>query len=524
MKILIITGELASNLVKEASLKSDHDVQIHVVKTPIAAFLTPKRIIAELRTLPASEIETLDMILTPGLIRKDVSIITDEMGVPAYKGSTDAADLDIVLEMVDKLDLSTKKSADKLIEEEQRRRALKYIADFENDHENIKKLLKKPGNILVGDLPVGEDFPMRVLAEIANAPTLSPEELLKRAEYFVKSGANMVDIGMIAGENMSSQIPAMVSFLKDNLDVALSIDTLQAEEILVAVDSGVDMVLSLDHGNYPEVLPELKHKKIPVVILPTDYRRGWIPETINQRVESLIDLKGKCKGVQVIADPILDPVNSKSMVDSIIACQKFKENPEGDCPIFFGVGNVTELLDVDSVGVNALLSGISMELGASILFTPEESGKTLGSVKELAISSKMMFLAKMRGSIAKDLGINLLVFKDKRRGETIPEDVDVPEIEAGFEYKFKQDPAGSFKISVEAGRIRAVHYLKMQPKVAIYGETAWEIYHEIINRKLVSRIEHAAYLGQELQKAEDALKLGKNYVQDFPLFEKFMEY
>jgi dihydropteroate synthase-like protein len=181
-------------------------------------------------------------------------------------------------------------------------------------------------------------------------------------------------------------------------------------------------------------------------------------------------------------------------------------------------------LDVDSVGVNALLAGISMELGASILFTPEESGKTLGSVKELAIASKMMFLSKMRGSIAKDLGINLVVFKDKRRGETILEEVDVPEIEAGFEYKFRQDSAGSFKINVEAGRIRAVHYLKMQPQVAIYGETAWEIYHEIINRGLVSRMEHAAYLGQELQKAEDALKLGKNYMQDFPLFERFIEY
>ena len=130
----------------------------------------------------------------------------------------------------------------------------------------------------------------------------------------------------------------------------------------------------------------------------------------------------------------------------------------------------------------------------------------------------------MRGSIPKDLGINLLVFKDKRKGEPIPELVDVPETEAGSEYKFHQDPEGSFKISVEEGRIRVVHYKKMQPTLAIYGQTAWELYHEIINRKLVSRIEHAAYLGQELQKAEDALKLGKNYVQDFPLFEEFMEY
>src|SRR5690606_32908562 len=155
--------------------------------------------------------------------RKDVSPIEEEIGIPAYKGSTDAADLDIVLEMVDKLDLSTKKSADKLIEEEQRRRALKYITDFENDDENTKKLLKKSGNFLVGDLPVGEDFPMRVLAEIANAPLLSPEELLKRAEYFVKSGANMVDIGMIAGENMASKIPPMVKLLKEKLEVPVSI-------------------------------------------------------------------------------------------------------------------------------------------------------------------------------------------------------------------------------------------------------------------------------------------------------------
>jgi len=524
MNILIITGELASNLVKDASLKSDHNVKVHVVKTPIAAFLTPKKIIAELRTLPVKELKSQDMILTPGLIRKDVSPITEKIGIPTYKGSTDAADLDIVLEMVDKLDLSTKKSADKLIEEEQRKRALKYIADFENDQENIEKLLKKPENILVGDLPVGEDFPMRVLAEIANAPTLSPEELLKRAEYFVKSGANMVDIGMIAGENMASKIPAMVNLLKENLEVPVSIDTLQTEELLVAVDSGVDMVLSLDHGNYREVLPVLKKKKIPAVILPTDYKRGWVPETTLERVNSLMDLKEKCKGINVIADPILDPVNSKSMVDSVIACRKFRDDVNEKCPIFFGVGNVTELLDVDSVGVNALLAGISMELGASILFTPEESGKTRGSVKELAVSSKMMFLSKMRGSIPKDLGINLLVFKDKRQGESIQELVDVPEIEAVSEYKFKQDPLGSFKISVEEGRIRVVHYQKMQATVAIYGQTAWELYHEIINRKLVSRIEHAAYLGQELQKAEDALKLGKNYMQDFPLFGKFMEY
>ena len=68
---------------------------------------------------------------------------------------------------------------------------------------------------MVGKLPVGEDFPMRVLAEIANAPLLSDKELLKRAEYFVKSGADMVDIGMIAGETTRKTIPSMVKLLKE---------------------------------------------------------------------------------------------------------------------------------------------------------------------------------------------------------------------------------------------------------------------------------------------------------------------
>ena len=68
--------------------------------------------------------------------------------------------------------MSEDKPADRLIEEEKRKEALKFINDFENDEETIKNLLKKPNNIMIGNLPVGEDFPMRVLSEIANAPFL----------------------------------------------------------------------------------------------------------------------------------------------------------------------------------------------------------------------------------------------------------------------------------------------------------------------------------------------------------------
>ena len=48
MKVLIITAKLASTLVKRESAKSKHDIRVHVVNTPIAAFLTPKKIFGEL--------------------------------------------------------------------------------------------------------------------------------------------------------------------------------------------------------------------------------------------------------------------------------------------------------------------------------------------------------------------------------------------------------------------------------------------------------------------------------------------
>ena len=517
MKILIITGKLASSLVKKVSSQSKHEIFVHTMKTPIAAFLTPQKIIRDIK-FNVKFLKSIDIIITPGLIRKNVSSIQDEIGIPTYKGPIDAADIPVVLELIEKLDLSSQVPADKLIEDELKKRALKFINNFEKDDKNIKKLLKKPENIMVGKLPVGEDFPMRVLAEIANAPLLNRDELLDRAEYFVRKGADMLDIGMIAGENLENNIPEMVKVLKENIgDIPISIDTLNPAEIEVAVESGVDLILSLDLGNCDEVVPLIKEKKIPAVILPTDFSKNWTPRTISERVNAIEELIKKCNGINVIADLILDPINSQSIVESIISCYKLKKKIK--VPLFFGVGNVTELLDVDSVGVNALLSGIAMELGASILFTPEASGKTFGSVHELLISSKMMFLAKNRGSAPKDLGINLLILKDKRKREKIIEDINTPIILGVEDYKFTQDPCGSFKLMVDHDVIKAVHYKNMNPDVSIIGQTAKQVYDMIIKQGLVSRVEHAAYLGAELQKAEISLKLGKNYLQDFPLFK-----
>ncbi len=80
-----------------------------------------------------------------------------------------------------------------------------------------------------------------------------------------------------------------------------------------------------------------------------------------------------------------------------------------------------------------------------------------------------------------------------------------------------QDPKGYFliRINKEAKQIEAAHCTKEHIiTLMITGETAQEVYMKIVELELVSLLDHAAYLGKELKKAEDALKSEKEYVQD----------
>jgi len=56
--------------------------------------------------------------------------------------------------------------------------------------------------------------------------------------------------------------------------------------------------------------------------------------------------------------------------------------------------------------------------------------------------------------------------------------------------------------------------------VIIKGKTAEGIYAKIVEMGLITRLEHATYLGSELAKAEIALRTGKEYIQDNQLFQK----
>lgn len=80
---------------------------------------------------------------------------------------------------------------------------------------------------------------------------------------------------------------------------------------------------------------------------------------------------------------------------------------------------------------------------------------------------------------------------------------------------FMPDPLGFFTIHVSAGGILVEHYSNQRKLLRkIRGRTAKDIYRKISELGLVSRYDHAAYLGKELHKAELALKNNLQYEQD----------
>lgn len=100
--------------------------------------------------------------------------------------------------------------------------------------------------------------------------------------------------------------------------------------------------------------------------------------------------------------------------------------------------------------------------------------------------------------------------------EEVKEEIDA----SGFQQKWVLDPKGYFLIRInkeeqmlEIGQCINDHKLVRVVK----GKTPEEIMYKIIDLGAMSLLDHAAYLGKELQKAYTAMKFGFVYVQDSKL-------
>ena len=592
MRILAVTGKRAESILKEALREWEreqkgkgerHECEVLTQNIGIAAFTTPRtlkralerRFTANLHTYTRTYTHThtktrnahanaharsqcelrkclagYDMILVSGLCKADFSELERELGIPIRLGPKNARDIGEVLKHASEIEFSASVPADIFLSEKRRENALKEVASFER---------AASASFSVKGVKIGGDSRMKVCAEIVDATLLSEEEVQKRMQYFLESGADWIDIGVHVSAKEKDVERAVSAALKCDASVPISVDTLDPELLLAGVSAGADIVLSLNSENM-HIVEKIADAGVSAAVVVPDFQ-ALREEEVGERgreekgtgeariLNSLFaNLRSAADaGIKnLIADPVLNALGygfTASLKNYILFRERDKKTP-----LFFGVGNVTELLDADSIGVNALLAGIASELNASVLFTPEHSDKCVGCVSELRRAAEMMLLAKKRKTTPKDLGIDLLVLKEKRRRrprilKTAAEEAgkaeDANVVVAKESETWRSDPLGSFRIELcetPAGtRILATHSSltkqakqtkegkerKERKETKIVGRNAKEVLDTILRLGLVSSLEHAAYLGRELAKAEIALSLKKSYEQDEPLFKNF---
>ncbi|MFX1344693.1 MAG: dihydropteroate synthase-like protein [Promethearchaeota archaeon] len=522
MKVLIITGqnsyEIIENIVNPIK---EHDITIVKAPVSISAFLSET---ITSKILEITEVSNFNVILLPGFVQWDSSNLEKRFSVKIRKGPEFASDLPMILNNLDKVDLSNIIPANRLLE----------ISGENEYYEAVKKQLelskKEIGNhtfyIRKGksDLLIGKNLPPPIIAEIVNCTVKDDENIFKKVGYYVESGADIIDIGCVSNKPNPERVRDIINLIRTKYDILLSIDSMDSKEINAAIDNDIDLILSLDLGNYKEFINI--PKQIPVVILPTNLKKAYFPKEPEIRVKNLFKLTKLLQDngfKKLIADPLLEtpihPGISNSLSTYFLYKKQIKQEKykKLEVPLFFGISNVVELMDIDSVGINGLLASIAIELDIGILFTVEHSTKLTGGVRELKESVKLNYVANHKRTPPINQGIS--VFKAKGKTSQKMPKIDISKsilIDQSLN-DYSPDEKGYFRIYTNdyTKKIYLLFYSNEDELLeTIVGDNAEDISKTVINRDLTSDAYHLTYLGREIKKAEICLSLGKPYIQD----------
>ncbi|MFW9930861.1 MAG: dihydropteroate synthase [Candidatus Thorarchaeota archaeon] len=374
------------------------------------------------------------------------------------------------------------------------------------------------------NIMISPKLPPPIIAEIVNCTEKSEKTILKKVKHYIASGADIIDIGCVSNKAHPEKIPSIIDSIRSNFDVLLSIDSMNKSEIVAGINEDIDMVLSLDLGNYKEFMDI--PKTIPIVILPTNIKNANFPRDPKKRVENLFKLTKILQeaGFQkLIADPLLETPISPGICNSLDAYFLYnkmineKNNKSFELPLFFGISNVVELMDIDSVGINGLLASIAIELGIGILFTVEHSVKLMGGVSELKECVKLNYLAYHHKSPPINQGITIFKSKGKTRQKMPKIDTDSALNVQSDIPLYTPDKKGYFRIYSDhyAKKIYLLFYSNENVLLkTLIGNTAEALCKKFMQLGLTQNLEHLNYLGRELERAQLCLEMHKPYIQD----------
>lgn len=439
-RFLFVTGKLAEpalrRVLAELGPRAGFDSDVAVLPITVAALMTADWVS---RHLPR-QIAATGLIL-PGFCRGNIEVVTKAAGVPAVLGPKDLRDLPEFFGTVS------------------------------------------------GRPPDYGAFDIEILAEINHAPQKSPEAILTKARHYRESGADVIDLGCDPGEPWN-RVGDAVSLLKAN-GFRVSIDSFHPGEVEAALTAGAELVLSVNSTNVEHA--RRWHKQFPAVEVVAIPDTPNDLESLSRTVDTLCEI-----GIKHRLDPILEPIGfgfAASLGRYIETRQRYP-----DAEIMMGVGNLTELTDVDSAGINVLLAGFCQEVGIRSVLTTEVINWARSAVKEFDLARRLVFHAVREKVLPKRLEPNLVLLRDPKIYEQ--GDEALAELAARV-----TDP--NYRIFAERGEIHVLN-----GSIYLCGTDPFEVFERLAAADPKLDVTHAFYLGYEFAKAVTALTLGKNYTQD----------
>jgi dihydropteroate synthase-like protein len=328
-------------------------------------------------------------------------------------------------------------------------------------------------------------YDTQILAEINHAPRLALKEILAQAQSLVRDGADLVDVGCEPGEPWSG-VGETVRALKD-LGLRVSIDSLNPREIAPAVAAGAELVLSVNATNREAAVDW----GCEVVVIPDDFATlGGLEETVEYLATRNVPLR---------IDPILEPIGfgfAQSLGRYLEVRRRYP-----DAEMLMGIGNLTELTDVDSAGVNTLLLGICQELGIRSVLTTQVINWARTSVRECDLARRLMHYAVTHRVPPKRIEPRLVTLRDAKLYPLPLDELD----RLAAEIKDH-----NYRLFAEQGEVHLV-----AAGLHVSDADPFLLFEKLLATNPTNvDASHAFYLGFEMAKALTALTLGKNYTQD----------
>jgi dihydropteroate synthase-like protein len=205
-------------------------------------------------------------------------------------------------------------------------------------------------------------------------------------------------------------------------------------------------------------------------------------------------------GVPFRIDPVIEPIGFGFAASLGRYLDVRRRYP--DAALMMGVGNLTELTDADSAGVNVMLLGFCQELGIRSVLTTQVINWCRSCVRELDMARRLVYHACTERVLPKHLEPDLVLLRDPKLREYG---------EAALRELAESITDRNFRLFAERGLLHV-----MNDKMVLQGTDPFALFERMQRQEAIDP-SHAFYLGYELAKAVTALTLCKNYVQDQPL-------